>query len=66
MKTLDKYTIILEEGPQSYGATVEELPGCVAVGRTREEVLRLINEAIDLHEEAEAEDDIHDVLKDQG
>lgn len=58
MKNIGKYTIILEEGPQSYGASVEELPGCVAVGRTREEVLSLINEAIDLHEEAESEEDV--------
>ena len=26
-----------------------DLPGCVAVGETREEVLRLIREAIELH-----------------
>jgi len=28
---------------------VPDLPGCVAVGETREEVVRLIREAISLH-----------------
>lgn len=44
-----KYTVIYEKGPSSYGAYVPDLPGCVAVGESREEVERLIREAIEFH-----------------
>jgi predicted RNase H-like HicB family nuclease len=51
-----KYAVIIEKGPSSYGAYVPDLPGCVAVGDTAKEVLRLIREAIDLHVEGLRED----------
>jgi predicted RNase H-like HicB family nuclease len=41
--------VVVEEGPSSYGAHVPDLPGCVAAGKTREEVLQLIKEAILFH-----------------
>ena len=44
-----KYAVVIEQGPSSYGASVPDLPGCIAVGQTREEVERLIEEAIALH-----------------
>ena len=44
-----KYAIVIEKGPTSYGAYVPDLPGCVAVGRTREETEQLIREAIPFH-----------------
>jgi predicted RNase H-like HicB family nuclease len=44
-----KYTVIVEQGETSYGAYVPDLPGCIAAGESREEVLRLIAEAIELH-----------------
>ena len=44
-----RYLVILEQGPSSFGAYVPDLPGCVAVGDTREEVLALIQEAIEFH-----------------
>ena len=37
-----KYTVLIEEGPTSFGAYVPDLPGCVAVGGTREEAVTLI------------------------
>jgi predicted RNase H-like HicB family nuclease len=43
------YTIIYEGEPGSYGAYIPDLPGCVAVGETIEEVRQLIHEAIELH-----------------
>ncbi|MEB3278545.1 MAG: type II toxin-antitoxin system HicB family antitoxin [Lyngbya sp.] len=49
MSQLLKYTVILEKGTSSYGAYVPDLPGCVAVGETKEEVLQLIQEAISFH-----------------
>lgn len=44
-----RYLVIVEKGPNSFGAHVPDLPGCVAVGKSREEVLALIREAIELH-----------------
>jgi len=44
-----KYLVIIEKGPSSFGAYVPDLPGCVAVGDTTDEVKELIREAIDLH-----------------
>jgi predicted RNase H-like HicB family nuclease len=41
--------VLIERGPTSYGASVPDLPGCVAVGETLDEVLQLIPEAIRLH-----------------
>jgi predicted RNase H-like HicB family nuclease len=41
--------VIVEEGKTSFGAYVSDLPGCVAVAETRDEVLRLIEEAIEFH-----------------
>ena len=43
------YTVLIERGLTSYGASVPDLPGCFAVGDTREEAERLIQEAIAAH-----------------
>lgn len=45
-----------EKGETSYGAYVPDLPGCVAVGETIEEVQALIAEAIEFHIEGMQED----------
>jgi predicted RNase H-like HicB family nuclease len=44
-----KYVAIIEEGANSFGAYVPDLPGCAVVGETREEALQLIREAVKLH-----------------
>ncbi len=44
-----KYAVVIEQGPASFGVHVPDLPGCIAVGETREEAFRLIQEAIELH-----------------
>jgi predicted RNase H-like HicB family nuclease len=44
-----KYAIVIERGPTSYGITVPDLPGCVAVGESLDEAQALIREAIDAH-----------------
>ena len=44
-----RYAVLIEPGPTSFGATVPDLPGCVAVAETREEVATLIEEAIEEH-----------------
>ena len=46
------YLVIVEKGNKSFGAYVPDLPGCVAVGETRREALKLIREGIELHLEA--------------
>lgn len=47
-----EYLVVVEKGKSSYGAYVPDLPGCVAAGETRREVLKLIREAMALHIEA--------------
>jgi predicted RNase H-like HicB family nuclease len=44
-----RYMVVVERGEKSWGAHVPDLPGCVAAGETRDEVLQLIREAIDFH-----------------
>jgi predicted RNase H-like HicB family nuclease len=51
-----RYAVIVEEGKNSFGAYVPDLPGCVAAAETREEVLQLIEEAIVFHIEGLRED----------
>jgi len=52
-----RYMVVIEQGPDSFGAYVPDLPGCIAAGETQEEVLQLIREAIQFHLEG---------LKDEG
>ena len=52
-----RYLVVVEEGPTSFGAYVPDLPGCIAAADSKDEVLRLIREAIEFHLE---------VLKDEG
>ncbi|MCD6326374.1 type II toxin-antitoxin system HicB family antitoxin [bacterium] len=44
-----KYMVIIEKGLKSWGAFVPDLPGCVAAGESRDEVVRLIKEAMEFH-----------------
>ena len=44
-----RYAVIVEEGESSFGAYLPDIPGCVAVGDTKEEVMQLIQEAIEFH-----------------
>ena len=44
-----KYAVIIEKGNESFGAYVPDLPGCIAAGETKEEVINLIHEAIEFH-----------------
>jgi predicted RNase H-like HicB family nuclease len=46
---MTRYMVVVERGERSWGAHVPDLPGCIAVGETREEVLRLVREAIEFH-----------------
>lgn len=44
-----RYLVVIEKGGTGWGAHVPDLPGCVAVGETRAEVVGFIKEAIDFH-----------------
>ncbi len=44
-----RYMVVVEEGTDSLGAYVPDLPACVAVGESRQEVMQLIQEAIEFH-----------------
>ena len=46
---MTRYMVVIEHGESTWGAHVPDLPGCVAVGETRGDVVRLIREAIALH-----------------
>jgi predicted RNase H-like HicB family nuclease len=47
-----EYLVVVEKGRSGYGAYVPDLPGCVAVGESRREALKLIRDAVKLHIEA--------------
>ena len=44
-----RYAIVIEKSESNFGAWAPDLPGCVAVGDTVEEVEQLMREAIELH-----------------
>ena len=52
-----RYIVVYEQSPNSWGAYVPDLPGCVAVADGTEEVRQLIREAIVLHLEGMLLDD---------
>lgn len=43
------FTVLYEQGPTSWGAYVPDLDGCIATGKTRQEVERRIQEALEIH-----------------
>lgn len=51
-----KRLIVVEKSEDGYGAWAPDLPGCVAVGGTREETERLMREAVEMHIEAMVKD----------
>jgi predicted RNase H-like HicB family nuclease len=46
---MTQYTVIYEWGKRNWSAYVPDLPGCIATGKTREEVEAMIREAIEFH-----------------
>jgi predicted RNase H-like HicB family nuclease len=49
-------SLIFEAGERNYSAYVPDLPGCIATGKTLDEVKQLIREAIAFHIEGLKED----------
>jgi predicted RNase H-like HicB family nuclease len=44
-----RYAIIIEKGERNYSGYLPDLPGCVATGKTAEEVKERMSRAVDLH-----------------
>jgi predicted RNase H-like HicB family nuclease len=44
-----RYAVVIEKTKRNYSAYVPDLPGCVATGRTVEQVRREIKQAIRFH-----------------
>ena len=44
-----RYAVVIERANDNYSAYVPDLPGCVAVGDTLEEIDEMIREAIEFH-----------------
>ncbi len=53
---MTRYLIIIEETSMGYSAYSPDLPGCIATGRTREEVQREMHDAIEFQIEGLRED----------
>jgi predicted RNase H-like HicB family nuclease len=48
-KDMRRFLIIIEKGSHNYSAYVPDLPGCIATGKTVEEVKANMREAIKMH-----------------
>jgi len=46
---MSTYLVIYERGDEAWGAYSPDLPGCVAVGASRAEVEKLMDEAVPFH-----------------
>lgn len=57
MRTPYRILVVVEKGPRNYSAYAPEVPGCVATGATRDETLRLMQEALQIHLEGMVEDE---------
>jgi Uncharacterized conserved protein len=44
-----KYTIIIQKEKGNYSAYCPDLPGCIATGKTVDETVRRMKEAIEFH-----------------
>ena len=51
-----QYLVVIEKAKRNYSAYVPDLPGCVSTGKTIEQTLDNIREAITFHLEAMARD----------
>ncbi len=46
---MHRFLVVIEKVNENYSAYVPDLPGCVATGKTRDEVESNIHEAIQMH-----------------
>jgi len=53
---MNRYLIVVEETETGYSAFSPDLPGCVATGKTRDEVEQAMRDAIEFHLDGMRED----------
>lgn len=53
-----RFLIVIEKADNNYSAYSPDLPGCVATGKTREEVERNMHEAVEMHIQGMLEDNL--------
>ena len=51
-----RYAVVVEKGESGFGAYVPDLPGCVAAAESYDEVMKLIQGAIEFHIDGLKED----------
>jgi predicted RNase H-like HicB family nuclease len=51
-----RYAVVIERGPRNYSAYIPDVEGCVAAGKTVQETLDLLREALRMHFEAMRDD----------
>lgn len=44
-----RYAMIIEAGEKNYSAYLPDLPGCIATGKTLDEVKQRMSEAVAMH-----------------
>ena len=57
-KALEKFLIVIEKANGDYSAYCPDLPGCIATGKTSEEVKQRMAEAVKIHLDGMREDNI--------
>jgi predicted RNase H-like HicB family nuclease len=60
-----RYAMIIEKGERNYSAYLPDLPGCIATGKSLEEVKQRMKEAVELHLRGMREDGIPNSGTDQ-
>ena len=55
---MHRFLVVIEETETGYSAYSPDLPGCIATGKTREEIEKNMHEAIQLHVEGLLEDQV--------
>ena len=53
-----RFLVVIERAKDNFSAYSPDLPGCVAIGETREEVEKNMHEAIELHVRGLLEDNL--------
>ncbi|MGH2493286.1 MAG: type II toxin-antitoxin system HicB family antitoxin [Ktedonobacteraceae bacterium] len=53
---MHRFLVIIEKGKHNYGAYVPDLPGCVATGKTLDEVKANMRSALKMHLKGMIED----------
>jgi len=53
-----RFLIVIEKADNNYSAYSPDLPGCVATGKSRDEVERNMHEAVEMHIQGLLEDEL--------